>query len=74
MKMYDKVHSAPGSVLRVEMTMNNEKAFRVYRASEADPDGEKDWWRRLRLSRSAPSRRSVAKGQCTLSGRAGQCG
>jgi hypothetical protein len=29
------------------MTMNNEKAFRVYRASEADPDGEKDW-RRMR--------------------------
>ena len=46
-KMYDKAHRVEGSVLRVEMTMNNEKAFRVYRCSEAEPAGEKKW-RRLR--------------------------
>lgn len=46
-KMYDKAHRGVGSVLRVEMTMNNEKAFRVYRSSEGDPEGEKKW-RRMR--------------------------
>jgi len=46
-KMYDKAHRAAGSVLRVEMTMNNEKAFRVYRAQEGEPEGEKEW-RRMR--------------------------
>jgi hypothetical protein len=46
-KMYDKVHSTPGSVLRVEMTMNNEKSFRVYRSNEGEPEGEKKW-RRMR--------------------------
>jgi phenylpropionate dioxygenase-like ring-hydroxylating dioxygenase large terminal subunit len=45
--MYDKVHSTPGSVLRVEMTMNNEKSFRVYRSNEGEPEGEKKW-RRMR--------------------------
>jgi hypothetical protein len=42
-KMCDKVHKVGGSVLRVEMTMNNEKSFRVYRPKE----GEKKW-RRMR--------------------------
>jgi hypothetical protein len=46
-KMYDKAHRTMGSVLRVEMTMNNEKAFRVYRSKEGEPDGEKKW-RRMR--------------------------
>jgi hypothetical protein len=46
-KMYDKAHRVVGSVLRIEMTMNNEKAFRVYRSSEAEPEGKKKW-RRLR--------------------------
>jgi len=46
-KMYDKVHSGPGSVLRIEMTMNNEKAFRVYRPKEGEPNGDKQW-RRMR--------------------------
>jgi hypothetical protein len=46
-KMYDKAHRAEGSVLRIEMTMNNEKAFRVYRPSEGEPEGEKKW-RRMR--------------------------
>jgi hypothetical protein len=42
-KMYDKAHQRVGSVLRIEMTMNNEKAFRVYRTNEAEPAGEKQW-------------------------------
>jgi hypothetical protein len=46
-KMYDKAHRAEGSVLRIEMTMNQEKVFRVYRSSEAKPEGEKQW-RRMR--------------------------
>lgn len=46
-KMYDKAHTSPGSVLRVEMTMNNEKAFRVYRCKEGEAEGEKKW-RRMR--------------------------
>jgi hypothetical protein len=46
-KMYDKAHRAEGSVLRIEMTMNQEKVFRVYRSSEAEPEGEKKW-RRMR--------------------------
>ena len=47
LKMYDKAHQTAGSVLRIEMTMNNEKAFRVYRPSEGNPEGEKRW-RRMR--------------------------
>ena len=46
-KMYDKAHTNPCSVLRVEMTMNNEKAFRVYRCKEGEAEGEKKW-RRMR--------------------------
>lgn len=42
-KMYDKAHQVVGSVLRIEMTMNNEKAFRVYRPNEGEPEGEKQW-------------------------------
>jgi hypothetical protein len=47
-KMYDKAHTTSGSVLRVEMTMNNEKAFRVYRPKEGEPRGKKDWKRMRR--------------------------
>jgi hypothetical protein len=42
-KMYDKAHDALGSVLRIETTINNPKVFRVYRAAEGAPDGEKKW-------------------------------
>jgi hypothetical protein len=38
-KLYDK----QGSVLRVETTLNRPHQFRVYRASERDPDGQKRW-------------------------------
>jgi hypothetical protein len=47
-KMYDKVHSTAGSVLRVEMTMNNEKAFRVFRSKEGEPEADKSWLRMRR--------------------------
>lgn len=30
-------------VLRIETTINNPEDFKVYRTSEADPQGEKDW-------------------------------
>jgi hypothetical protein len=43
-KMYDK---AGGSVLRVEATINDPSAFKVYRAKEGDESGSKDW-RQLR--------------------------
>lgn len=46
-KMYDKAHQKVGSVLRIEMTMNDEKAFRVYRSTEGKPEGDKQW-RRMR--------------------------
>jgi len=39
-KMYDK---AGGQVLRVETTINDPSDFKVFRAKETDPDGEKDW-------------------------------
>jgi len=38
-KLYDK----QGSVLRVETTLNRPHPFRVYRASERDPEGKKRW-------------------------------
>jgi hypothetical protein len=46
-KMYDK----GGSILRIETTINHPEAYRSYRASEADPEGEKQW---------RPMRRGVA--------------
>lgn len=39
-KMYDK---AGGRVLRVETTINDPSDFKVCRAKETDPQGEKDW-------------------------------
>jgi hypothetical protein len=38
-KLYDK----QGSVLRVETTLTRPHPFRVYRASERDPEGKKRW-------------------------------
>jgi hypothetical protein len=38
-KLYDK----QGSVLRVETTLNRPHEFRVFRASERDPEGKKRW-------------------------------
>jgi len=53
LKLYDK-----GSVLRPECTVNNPEDFRVYRASEADPEGPKAW-RTMRYGVADVHRRSV---------------
>ncbi len=42
-KMYDKAYTPQGSVLRVEMTMENPKAFRVYRRREGHPEDALAW-------------------------------
>ena len=39
LKMYDK----QGQVLRVETTIVHPEEFKVYRAKEGDPDGQKSW-------------------------------
>jgi hypothetical protein len=44
LKMYDK----EGQVLRVETTINHPEQFKVYRATESDPE-QKLCWHRLRL-------------------------
>jgi len=46
-----KVYDKGGSLLRIETTINNPRAFRSYRSSENDPDGPKSW---------LPMRRGVA--------------
>ena len=61
-KMYDK----EGSVLRIETTINRTEDFRVYRAKQGEPDGEKTWrplqrsvgelWRRAEVSAAANHR------------------
>jgi hypothetical protein len=61
-KMYDK----EGSVLRIETTINKTEDFRVYRAKQGEPGGEKSWrvlqrsvgelWRRAQVSAAANRR------------------
>ena len=61
-KMYDK----EGALLRVETTIVNPREFRVYRASETNPGGKKQWlrmrsgvadlWRRAEVSRASNTR------------------
>jgi hypothetical protein len=43
LKLYDKAYTMLGSILRPEMTLNNEADFRVYRRKEGDPKGPKAW-------------------------------
>jgi len=38
-----KVYDKGGSILRIETTINNPAAYRSYRSSESDPEGEKSW-------------------------------
>ncbi len=38
-KMYDK----EGSVLRIETTINKTEEFKVYRAKQGEPGGQKTW-------------------------------
>jgi hypothetical protein len=42
-KIYDKAYTAEGSVLRVEMTMNDAGDFRAYRRKEGDSSGRREW-------------------------------
>jgi hypothetical protein len=61
-KMYDK----EGSVLRIETTINKTEEFKVYRAKQGEPGGEKTWrplqrsvgelWRRAQVSAAANRR------------------
>ena len=65
-----KVYDKGGSVLRIETTINNPAAFRSYRASEAQPQGEKTWrkmrrgvadmYRRAEVSQAANDRYAEA--------------
>jgi hypothetical protein len=57
-KAYDKA----GSVLRIETTINNPDLFRVFRAAQGAPEGEKEW-RPLRKSVVDMSRRAEVSQQ-----------
>lgn len=64
LKLYDKAYTALGSVLRPEMTMNNEADFRVYRPKEGDPQAPKAW-RILRRGMADLHRRAQVSEQAT---------
>ena len=61
-----KMYGKEGSVLRIETTINTTKAFKVYRANQGNPGGEKTWrpmqrsvselWRRAAVSAAANRR------------------
>jgi hypothetical protein len=55
LKLYDK----HGQVLRVETTMTNPEAFRVYRTPESQPDGRKRWMMLRKSVADAPRRTEV---------------
>ena len=55
-KLYDK----QGSVLRVETTINRTEEFKVYRASEQDPEGELSWRSLRRAVADMPRRAQVS--------------
>lgn len=57
LKLYDK-----GSVLRSEVTINNPKDFRIFRASELKPDGQKAWRILRRTVADVPRRAEVCRG------------
>lgn len=56
-KMYDK----QGSVLRVETTINDARDLRVFRASEADPEGPKAWLRLRKGVVDLPRRAQISQ-------------
>jgi hypothetical protein len=56
LKLYDK-----GSVLRSEVTINNPKDFRVWRASELHPDGGKSWRVLRRTVADVPRRAEISR-------------
>lgn len=65
-----KVYDKGGSILRIETTINRPEAYRSYRASETDPEGEKSWrvmrrgvadmYRRAEVSQAANNRYAEA--------------
>jgi hypothetical protein len=65
-----KVYDKGGSILRIETTINNPAAYRSYRPSEAEPEGEKQWrvmrrgvadmYRRAEVSQAANDRYAEA--------------
>jgi len=59
LKVYDK----GGSILRIETTINQPGAFRSYRASQREPDGEKSW-RPMRKGIADLHRRAEVSQQC----------
>jgi hypothetical protein len=59
LKVYDK----GGSILRIETTVNQPAAFRSYRVSESDPEGEKSW-RPMRKGIADLHRRAEVSQQC----------
>ena len=77
-KMYDK----EGSVLRIETTINKTEDFRVWRAKQGQPGGEKSWrplqrsvgelWRRAQVSAAANGRYLQALASVTDKTPAGQ--
>ena len=59
LKLYDK-----GSVLRSEVTINNVKDFRAFRASELNPQGQKQWRIMRRTVADVPRRAEVCRAAC----------
>lgn len=65
-----KVYDKGGSILRIETTINNPAAYRSYRVSEAEPEGDKQWrvmrrgvadmYRRAEVSQAANDRYAEA--------------
>ncbi len=65
-----KVYDKGGSILRIETTINNPQAYRSYRSSETQPEGEKQWrvmrrgvadmYRRAEVSQAANDRYAEA--------------
>jgi hypothetical protein len=78
LKMYDK----EGSVLRIETTINKTEEFKVYRAKQGEPGGQKTWrplqrsvgelWRRAEVSAAANQRYLQALASVTDKTPAGQ--
>lgn len=65
-----KVYDKGGTILRIETTINNPKAYRSYRSSETEPEGDKQWramrrgvadmYRRAEVSQAANERYAEA--------------
>jgi hypothetical protein len=65
-----KVYDKGGSILRIETTINNPAAYRSYRSSETEPEGDKQWrvmrrgvadmYRRAQVSQAANDRYAEA--------------